>query len=445
MSITYKDLSRLPGLQIAFSLLVIGIVLLLAGCIAGVPLQTEKPSDHFDVKYVETHQRSTKQEVVKELGWPEVIFRSKDKTYYVYDATGDTRMIVGAVFIVPPFFVPFWTPKDEGDALHCLALIFDERGLLQDYVAATASEEAWGGLLLPPEPGAWPWWGEVTECGKVLWKEKELAQLDVVAHEEEIRSLETATPNDRLSLWAYSVFGNTTDGYNWLCRAADQGGMESRLQLGNVFYNESHRSRDNLIQAYVWYRLLAKDNNPLAQARISIVEKLLSDNELQEAQNRLRAWVPGQCKKDIVKLQQYKVKAQQDKPDIEREVLAQDRNTRADQGDLEAQFELYILNPNSEEGLRWLCTAANQGHVDAQISLGDLYSSRNRGPRYDPRWAYVWLSLAALEGGKKRVSYELFEVRRSMNPKQLDEAEKMLANWKPGQCERDLVPEVSGN
>ena len=55
------------------------------------------------------------------------------------------------------------------------------------------------------------------------------------------------------------------------------------------------------------------------------------------------------------------------------------------------------------------------------------------------------MALAALEGGKKRVSYELFEVRRSMNPKQLDEAEKMLANWKPGQCERDLVPEVSGN
>lgn len=183
------NVSRLPGLQMLFSVLVASLAVLLSGCLAGVPLQTEKPSDHFDVKYIETHQGSSKQEVVQNLGIPDAIFRSKERTYYVYDATGDARMIVGAVFVVPPFFVPFWAPKDEGDALHCLALVFDEKGLLQDYIAKTASEEAWGGLLVPPEPGAWPWWGEVTDCVKVLWNEEESKLFEVMAQYQRPDSL----------------------------------------------------------------------------------------------------------------------------------------------------------------------------------------------------------------------------------------------------------------
>ena len=57
-----------------------GVMHSLIGCVAGVPLQTEKTSDHFDITYVETHQWSTKQEVVQKLGIPEAIFRSKEET-----------------------------------------------------------------------------------------------------------------------------------------------------------------------------------------------------------------------------------------------------------------------------------------------------------------------------------------------------------------------------
>jgi len=170
----------LPLMPFTFGTVVLVAMLLLAACIAGIPVKTEKPSDHFDIDYIETHQGSTREEVVQKLGVPDRIFRSNEKTWYVYQASGDTRMILGAVFIVPPFFVPFWVPKDEGDALHCLALLFDEKGLLQDYKAGTAPEEAWGGLLLPPEPGAWPWGAEVTACDSVLWNKKELAKLDLM-------------------------------------------------------------------------------------------------------------------------------------------------------------------------------------------------------------------------------------------------------------------------
>jgi len=451
MSITYKDVSRLPGLQISLSILVLGMVLLLTGCIAGVPLKTEKPSDHFDLKYVETHQRSTKQEVVEELGGPEVIFRSKDKTYYVYDATGDTRMIVGAVFIVPPFFVPFWTPKEEGDALHCLALIFDERGLLQDYVAATASEEAWGGLLLPPEPGAWPWWGEVTECGKVLWNEKELAQLDLVAHQEETRSLETATPSDRLSLWAYSVFGNTTDGYDWLCRAADQGGMESRVQLGNLFYNESHRFRDNLIQAYVWYSLANTADNSVLEKRLMILKEVLSYAELQEARHRLESWKPNECMKALNEggLLNNRKSEENLEAAIEPEPRTSDLETfagkdhnqirrMAEQGDAKAMLQLFwsIRGP---ERLIWLCRGADRGYADAQYRLGFLYRHGKTGslPK-DIARAHMWYRLAA-KNGHIWAEAEADELAARMESTQLASAEALMAEWEPKQCERSVL------
>jgi len=173
---------------IIFALLIVSNSVL-TGCFFGLPVQTESPSDHFDVNYLETHQHSTKQEVVKKLGVPGAIFRLGEKTYYVYDARGDTRTIVGAAFIAPPFFVPFWAPKDEGDALHCLALIFDERGLLQDYIAETASEEAFAGILTFYGPAGGPLAEEVTKCTKVLWDEEELRQLQVIAQYKQPQSL----------------------------------------------------------------------------------------------------------------------------------------------------------------------------------------------------------------------------------------------------------------
>ena len=411
--------------------LIVAVTACVTGCIANVPVRTDRPSKSFEMDYVKTHLRSTEQEIIEQLGLPGLVLRSGTETYYVYRATADLRRVAGIILIVPPYFFPFFTAREDDEALHCLALVFDESGLLQEYKTATGSEEVYAGMLAIPAPVELPPIGkEEKNCVIALWGEEDRQSLEYIA--------------------AYEQFvcpGNLLDHAAWFCPQADKGIADPQRRIGDLYYcggGQGGSTRDP-VRAYVWYSLAARGNNSLAKARLNIVEKELSQDELREAQRLLEAWVPGQCKKDIVKLQQYKVKAQQDKRDIEREVLAQDRNTRADQGDLEAQFELYILNPNSEEGLRWLCTAANQGHVDAQISLGDLYSSRNRGPRYDPRWAYVWLSLAALEGGKKRVSYELFEVRRSMNPKQLDEAEKMLANWKPGQCERDLVPAVPGN
>ena len=99
------------------------------GCIANVPVKTDRPSHSFDVNYVKTHLQSTQQELVQQLGVPGLIFRSGKDTFYVYKADADLRRVAGIGLIVPPYFVPFFTWKEEGEALHCLALVFDENGL----------------------------------------------------------------------------------------------------------------------------------------------------------------------------------------------------------------------------------------------------------------------------------------------------------------------------
>jgi hypothetical protein len=273
-----RHIRQLFGLQASSNVVLAVSMLLLAGCVAGFPVHTDKPSNHFDTKYIEAHQGSTKQEVLQQLGDPDTILQSKGKTYYVYDATGDTRMVVGAVFVVPPFFVPFWTPKDKGGALHCLALVFDEKGQLQDYIAKTASEPAGVGLVTFYGAAGVPIGEKVTGCVKTLW------------NYEERQSLELLYPR------------NISDEAKWFCPQADDGIADPQRRIGDLlYYGYGETPNRDLVRAYVWYSLAAKGCNSEAQIRLLALEKQLTDEELQDARRRLDAWKPGhgQCMKDL--------------------------------------------------------------------------------------------------------------------------------------------------
>jgi hypothetical protein len=87
--------------------------------------------------------------------------------------------------------------------------------------------------------------------------------------------------------------------YESACSLADRGIAEYQSRVGNVLYNESDKSRRNLIRAYVWYALAAKGNNQLAIDRVEILTRMLSPEELKEAQQNLEDWKPGQCMNDL--------------------------------------------------------------------------------------------------------------------------------------------------
>lgn len=427
---------------------------MLAGCLSNVPVKTDRPSKHFEMDYVKTHFQSTKADIIQEMGAPGTILRSNQETYYVYEATGDLRRVAGIVIIVPPYFVPFFTGKEEDEAVHCLALTFDESGRLQGYRTATGAEKILGGVIvgfgLPAEIELGK---EETACDGALWNEKELQSLERVKKEQEIRSLVSATPSDSLALWAYSIFETTSEGCNWLCRAADQGGTQSRIQIGNLFYDQSHKTRNNLIQAYVWYSLANAEDHSVIENRLTILKAVLSHEELQEARHRIESWKPNECIRYLGESGLLDNRGPEENLEeaIEPKWLTSyldpfsgenhiQVRRMAEQGDTKAMLQLFwsIREP---ESIMWLCRAADLGDVEARTHLGVLYyygsekyyqlASLQITP--DLPKSCMWFNLVGWYG-----TAEVKRTAKAMTNQEFEVAEKLIEAWSPGQCDRDV-------
>ena len=105
----------------------------------------------------------------------------------------------------------------------------------------------------------------------------------------------------------------------------------------------------------------------------------------------------------------------------------------ADQGNADAQFFLgamYLLPQRDiPEGLKWLKLSADQGMQDAQFLLGMAYL-KGQNFTHDPVQAYMWLELAAAQGGEFYQS-QRNEAGRQMTPDQIAQANALAAAWKP--------------
>ena len=80
------------------------------------------------------------------------------------------------------------------------------------------------------------------------------------------------------------------------------------------------------------------------------------------------------------------------------------------------------------------------GHALAQAELGDLHVKglgqawREAGlVELDHVRAYMWYSLAAANGDR-RAGYDRADLVDQMTPAQIAEAERLAAEWKPGDC-----------
>ena len=78
--------------------------------------------------------------------------------------------------------------------------------------------------------------------------------------------------------------------------------------------------------------------------------------------------------------------------------------TRAEQGDVEAQFKLRVMYDNGQgvpqdnaTAAKWFTKAAEQGHANAQYNLGVMYDN-GRGIPQDEATAVKWFTKAAEQG-----------------------------------------------
>jgi TPR repeat protein len=106
----------------------------------------------------------------------------------------------------------------------------------------------------------------------------------------------------------------------------------------------------------------------------------------------------------------------------------------AENGNSDAQYKLGLLYLTGNgalqdfaEAAKWLKLAAEQGYALAQYELGLIYRT-GHGVAVDQIQSYVWLNLAAAAGIQQAVAARE-EVMRSLNGKQLAQAQKASRDW----------------
>lgn len=100
----------------------------------------------------------------------------------------------------------------------------------------------------------------------------------------------------------------------------------------------------------------------------------------------------------------------------------------AQEGDVEAQYELgnlYYLDDKTQSWV-WFCRAAMQGHSGAQVSVGLTHTSGIEPVAEDHAKAYMWYSLAGNQGAHFKSG-----IAAKMSPEQIAQAKRMVMKWKP--------------
>ena len=111
----------------------------------------------------------------------------------------------------------------------------------------------------------------------------------------------------------------------------------------------------------------------------------------------------------------------------------------AEQGKADAQYVVgamyYTGNAvaiDHKMAVYWFRRAAEKGHAEAQHALGLMYRYHAAGLPQDKVLAYMLWNLAAASGNAN-ASEQRAEIAKRMTQEQIDEAQALSRNWKPGQ------------
>jgi len=210
----------------------------------------------------------------------------------------------------------------------------------------------------------------------------------------------------------------------WLCRAADQGHVSARNELGTLHFYGSDKYRKfesvhiqaDLPQSCMWFHLAGQANitdHPDSEeagilrpeyysAEVERTAKAMTEQEIADGEKLVHAWVQGQCDRD---------------------------------------FSMYLgADYTKDPVLGLLCTAADQGDFTSRNELGRIYFFGSRRVDEDLPRAYMWYRLAA----KVYVPHtgNMQSLCDDMTPVQHTTAEQLLDRWQPGQCEKVLVAKI---
>lgn len=120
---------------------------------------------------------------------------------------------------------------------------------------------------------------------------------------------------------------------------------------------------------------------------------------------------------------------------------------RAQSGDVDAEYQLgrrYAASDLSQEpqAIYWLCRAAKEGHMPAQLELAMLYAedakagnnAKGGGTRLST-WgsAYFWYTAAASQGSEEALSNRE-DVASNMDEGEIMEVKRKATRWQQAVC-----------
>ncbi len=136
------------------------------------------------------------------------------------------------------------------------------------------------------------------------------------------------------------------------------------------------------------------------------------------------------------------------------ETKAREWYEKAKNGDAEAMFNLGVMYYNGEgvakdygKAREWYGKAAENGDATAMFFLGLMYYNGKGVPK-DYVWAYVYYTLA-MKIAEQESNNDVYKIAKSgrdclnglffgITKEQVQEAEKIVNSWKPGQLPKRL-------
>jgi TPR repeat protein len=231
---------------------------------------------------------------------------------------------------------------------------------------------------------------------------------------------EKSSQGDEYSQWKLYESMPTKESLAWLCREADEGSTRARNELGRLYLHGSDQYREilnahipaDISRACMWFNLsglvqIATTTNmgnleyaldPYTSNQVQRTAKVMTEKELTEAERLIQTWAPGQCSKNIAR-----------------------------------------YNSARTSELTELCNAADQGVYQARDKLGWIYFMGSHGVEADRRYAYMWYYLAATVYAPPKMEGNMQDYCDSMTDQQRLDTLKMLEEWSPGRCEKDLL------
>src|SRR5579872_824635 len=199
-----------------------------------------------------------------------------------------------------------------------------------------------------------------------------------------------------LGAWDLHHGANVDGAIGWFKKAADHGDASAQAALGDIFVDAKF-GRLNYGEAVDWYRKAADQGNRVGQLGLGM--RYLMGQGVPRDPEEARRWL----------------------------------TPAADQGQPEAQLVLAKLLQAGDGGpvdlesaAKYLELAANIGVTEAQYRLGLLLKAR--GNASDRIAAYKWLVLA--EPSVRESAAAAKELRKSLNPSEVAQAERDIDNWR---------------